>query len=498
MDNKNHANAKSVVQDGMYFVYVGDQLVDVFHTEKNAYAYMLDSNFEKSIFVDPEYLYVNKALDVDEVYKKYRSTVNMSASSLESWADSECSRQASLDRSPISRNLRLLRKPKSEWTQADATAANRTISFVSRMRGGENGSPVSDGCPSKRDISLRNWAYNPSKSLVKSYHETEEGDIVVEGIGVPFIGFNERNEDLIGDVFTESTYFGENYKSLPVYFDHKKSEDWINEAIAQLSDNGILSNDFDISKAFGDRQIATAVFKSVTEEGLLYKIIIDRREKYKNLLGRLIKEGVLRMSSSASEREPEDSGAVLKRWILKSIDFTPSPMNDMANFKSEEDKMTEKNKQKSEEAVVVAKTNEATEEKTQSPEESSEFAKAIEQEFSGEEKEKMSEDQGSQTVAETIANLQSQVNDIQNSIVALTEVLNQVQTYTKETHEGLPVMAKSIASQLKVTARTEVNKSKTEVAVEEKAKNLVKSNPKLNGSAAPDKRNANSGAPGFN
>jgi hypothetical protein len=31
------------------------------------------------------------------------------------------------------------------------------------MKGAEQGPEVSMGCPSKRDISLKNWAYDPSK-----------------------------------------------------------------------------------------------------------------------------------------------------------------------------------------------------------------------------------------------------------------------------------------------------------------------------------------------
>lgn len=105
----------------------------------------------------------SKAENIDEVYAKYKEVTNMSYSELKTWAESECSKKASLDRSPIERNLRLLSKSKSEWTSKDISDANRTISFVSRMKGAEQGEPASEGCPSKRDISLKNWAYNPSK-----------------------------------------------------------------------------------------------------------------------------------------------------------------------------------------------------------------------------------------------------------------------------------------------------------------------------------------------
>lgn len=100
---------------------------------------------------------------VDEVYAKYHDTVNMSYSELEAWSKTECSKLASLDRSPINRNLNLLSKKKSDWGANEVKSANRTISFVSRMKNMEQGEPVNKTCPYKRDISLKNWAYNPNK-----------------------------------------------------------------------------------------------------------------------------------------------------------------------------------------------------------------------------------------------------------------------------------------------------------------------------------------------
>jgi hypothetical protein len=109
-----------------------------------------------------EGFFLSKNEEIDEVYTKYKSITNMGYAELEAWSKTECSKKASLDRSPIERNLRLLSKKKEDWTSKDATDANRTISFVSRMKGAEQGEAVGE-CPSKRDISLKNWAYNPSK-----------------------------------------------------------------------------------------------------------------------------------------------------------------------------------------------------------------------------------------------------------------------------------------------------------------------------------------------
>ena len=100
---------------------------------------------------------------IDEVYSKYHDLVNMSYSELKAWSETDCSKKASLDRGPINRNLNLLSKKKEDWGADEVKSANRTISFISRMKNMPQGEPVSKECPSKRDISLKNWAYNPNK-----------------------------------------------------------------------------------------------------------------------------------------------------------------------------------------------------------------------------------------------------------------------------------------------------------------------------------------------
>lgn len=100
---------------------------------------------------------------IDEVYSKYHKLVNMSYSELKAWSETDCSKKASLNRGPINRNLNLLSKKKADWGASEVKSANRTISFINRMKNMEQGEPVSVKCPSKRDISLKNWAYNPSK-----------------------------------------------------------------------------------------------------------------------------------------------------------------------------------------------------------------------------------------------------------------------------------------------------------------------------------------------
>jgi hypothetical protein len=103
---------------------------------------------------------------LDRVYNAYKNSVNMSYSQLKKWAENPLSRRASLTRGPINRNLRLLSKKKSLWNNKDIKDARKTIAFNSRMKKVARGKPVSKNTKlSKRDISLRNWAYNPVKSV---------------------------------------------------------------------------------------------------------------------------------------------------------------------------------------------------------------------------------------------------------------------------------------------------------------------------------------------
>lgn len=103
-----------------------------------------------------------KKVDVDSYYRKYKKNTNMSHSELKKWYKNPCSKKASLNRKPIRRNLRLLKKPKTEWKPKDVKDAKKTISFNRRMRKVKRGKPVCNKL-SKRDISLKNWAYDPNK-----------------------------------------------------------------------------------------------------------------------------------------------------------------------------------------------------------------------------------------------------------------------------------------------------------------------------------------------
>ena len=99
---------------------------------------------------------------INKVYKKYKRLINMSYIELLTWSKNKASRKASINRNPIRRNLRLLKKNKTDWNMRDVKDAKKTISFISRMKKVKRGQKVYKEL-SKRDIALLNWAYNPFK-----------------------------------------------------------------------------------------------------------------------------------------------------------------------------------------------------------------------------------------------------------------------------------------------------------------------------------------------
>ena len=58
-------------------------------------------------------------MNLERTYLKYKRSVNMTYTELLRWSKNRCSYKASLNRKPINRNLRLLKKPKIQWNSKD-------------------------------------------------------------------------------------------------------------------------------------------------------------------------------------------------------------------------------------------------------------------------------------------------------------------------------------------------------------------------------------------
>jgi len=104
--------------------------------------------------------------EINKVYRKYRNSINMTFQELRIWKNNPKSKEASLSRNPINRNIKLLATPKTQWTVRDVENANRTISYIARAKGIEKqykkNNPKDKSLTPNR-IALRNWGYDVFK-----------------------------------------------------------------------------------------------------------------------------------------------------------------------------------------------------------------------------------------------------------------------------------------------------------------------------------------------
>lgn len=96
---------------------------------------------------------------LDRVFRRYKKITNMSYTELLIWSKKPISKLASVNRKPIRRNLRILKKKKDQWTMKDIKDANKTISYLSRAKKRPRGKVISKGL-TRNQISMMNWGFN--------------------------------------------------------------------------------------------------------------------------------------------------------------------------------------------------------------------------------------------------------------------------------------------------------------------------------------------------
>ena len=116
----------------------------------------------------------------DELYKKWKSLVNMGPKELESFIDSDTGKDAGLSRKEASKAgakgkpiksgrdsaraiVRMKGMSKDEWTANDWAWARRQVNFITRMKGAAGKMRESDGTPTRKLMALKIWGHNPEK-----------------------------------------------------------------------------------------------------------------------------------------------------------------------------------------------------------------------------------------------------------------------------------------------------------------------------------------------
>ena len=116
----------------------------------------------------------------DELYKKWKSLVNMGPKELEGFIDSDTGKDAGLSRKEASKAgakgkpiksgrdsaraiVRMKGMSKDEWTANDWAWARRQVNFITRMKGAAGKMRESDGSPTRKLMALKIWGHNPEK-----------------------------------------------------------------------------------------------------------------------------------------------------------------------------------------------------------------------------------------------------------------------------------------------------------------------------------------------
>ena len=101
--------------------------------------------------------------ELDKIYKKYKKETNMTFRELKIWSQNPKSNEASLDRKPITRNLKLLGKRKADWTTKDIQDAKKSISYLRRAKKIKRKQGVPRTVLTPNEIALRNWGFDVFK-----------------------------------------------------------------------------------------------------------------------------------------------------------------------------------------------------------------------------------------------------------------------------------------------------------------------------------------------
>jgi len=101
--------------------------------------------------------------ELEEVFSKYKKATNMTYTELLIWSRNPKSKESSLSRDPIKRNLRLLKKPKIKWTIKDIKDANKTISYLARAKKIKRKKDIPKNVLTPNEIALRNWGFDVFK-----------------------------------------------------------------------------------------------------------------------------------------------------------------------------------------------------------------------------------------------------------------------------------------------------------------------------------------------
>ena len=114
------------------------------------------------------------------LYKEWQKLVNMSGKEIDDFLDSEEGEEAGLSRKEAGKAgaggekitsgrdsaraiVRMLDRPKEDWSDNDWKWAGKQVNFINRMKGAKGGMRDEKGRPTRKLLALKVWGHNPEK-----------------------------------------------------------------------------------------------------------------------------------------------------------------------------------------------------------------------------------------------------------------------------------------------------------------------------------------------
>jgi hypothetical protein len=128
----------------------------------------------------------------EQLYRRWKQLVNMSASELERFYESEEGKEAGLSAGEAKKQgiksgresarwiIKMKRTPKSEWTEEMWKWAGRQVSFISRMSGSKGPLYDDKGRKTRKHISLLIWGHNPERKKAGGKAMPKNGAVVTK------------------------------------------------------------------------------------------------------------------------------------------------------------------------------------------------------------------------------------------------------------------------------------------------------------------------------
>lgn len=157
------------------------------------------------------------------------------------------------------------------------------------------------------------------KVIEKSYEVDAEGNLSIWVRGIPFGGPAELDgKDFEGEYFDKTTDLGPLTRVLS-YFDHAK--------LAESLPDGHPAKS--VAVDFSKTLIGVADQELTDDEGVIWKIIVDKDHKYKNLLKRLADARMIKGSSTPFQRTVQinEKSGHIDRWHVIEMTACVTPCN---------------------------------------------------------------------------------------------------------------------------------------------------------------------------